>query len=96
MRVINRRILQDLWEQQPGARLSLQAWFHLTRRADWRSPDDLQAVFPCSSFLTADWVIFDFQAIHCRLVAQVLYRFGLVVLRSGSTSTAGASAERTG
>lgn len=81
MKIINRRILQDYWEEHPGARLPLQAWFHMTRHANWSCPADIRAEFTDASFITRDWVTLPLKSASCRLVMQVSCQHGLVILR---------------
>ena len=81
MKIINRRILTEYWEEHPDARIPLQTWFHMTRHANWSRAVELRAVFPGASFINQNWVIFDLKAVPCQLVACVFFQHGLVYLR---------------
>jgi mRNA interferase HigB len=81
MNIINRRILQDYWGEHPDARLPLQAWFHMTRQANWSCPSDIRAEFPDAGFITQDWLSIPLKSASCRLVMQVSCQHGLVILR---------------
>jgi mRNA interferase HigB len=45
MRVIALKALRLFWEQHPGARQALQAWYHDARAATWRTPGDIKNIY---------------------------------------------------
>jgi len=51
MRIIARRTLRAFWEQHPGARSAIEAWYHDAKRADWRSPSDIKQIYRNASFV---------------------------------------------
>jgi mRNA interferase HigB len=81
MKILNRRILMDYGHEHPDARLYLQAWFHMTRHANWTCPADIRAEFTDAGFITRDWVSLPLKSASCRLVMQVNCPYGLVILR---------------
>ncbi len=88
MRIISRRTLREFWEKHPDAEQPLRAWFHDVRKADWRSPSDIKAVYRNASFLAANRVVFNIKGNTYRLVAAVQYEFRIVFIRFVGTHKA--------
>lgn len=42
MRIISRKTLEEGWEKHPQAKSSLQAWYEHAKKADWKTPSDIQ------------------------------------------------------
>src|SRR5512139_2079025 len=59
MRIIARRTLREFWEKHPAARQALQAWYADVKRADWKSPSELKAIYRNASFLANKRVVFN-------------------------------------
>ncbi|HZY46050.1 MAG TPA: type II toxin-antitoxin system HigB family toxin, partial [Anaerolineae bacterium] len=45
MRIIARRALREFWEKQPDARQALQAWYADVKRAEWKTPAEIKAIY---------------------------------------------------
>lgn len=62
MRVIAKRTLRQFWEsvaQYADAKGPLEAWHAETRKARWRTPQDIKAQFRQASILKNNRVVFN-------------------------------------
>jgi len=83
VRVIARRALRAFWEQ-PGhedAEQPLRAWFAEVRKADWKTPADVTALYRRASILKAGRAVFNIGGNKYRLVVAVKYSAHLVFIR---------------
>jgi len=46
MRIIKRGALEQFWEVHPDARPSLESWYQVGRRANWKTPAEMKQVYP--------------------------------------------------
>lgn len=81
MRIISRKSLREFWEQHPGARQPLQAWYADVKRAEWHSPSDIKNVYRNASFLVDNRVVFNIKGNDYRLIVVVQYAHGMVYIR---------------
>jgi len=81
VRIINRRLLRELWDKHPDATIFLQTWFHDVEHASWSSPADMKEVYRNASFVANNRVVFNIKGNHYRLVAVVVYQYSLVYIR---------------
>lgn len=83
MRVIARRMLREHWDK-PGrgdSEQPLKAWLAEAKKAEWRSPQDIKALYRNASFLGDNRVVFDIAGNKYRLVVHVQYRLGIVLTK---------------
>lgn len=81
MRIISRKALRAFWEKHPYARQPLQAWYADVKRANWKTPGDIQRVYRNASFIANDRVVFNLKGNRYRLIVAVQYPFGIVYIR---------------
>ncbi|MBI5583337.1 MAG: type II toxin-antitoxin system HigB family toxin [Deltaproteobacteria bacterium] len=81
MRIISRKRLREFWEHHPDVRQPLQAWHQDTKRAVWKSPSDIKAVYRNASFVGKNRVVFNLKGNDYRLVAAIHYDHGIVFIR---------------
>ncbi len=81
MRVIARRTLREFWEKHPDARQALQAWYADVKRADWKSPAEIKAIYRNASFVANNRVVFNVKGNQYRLIVAVQYQHGIVYIR---------------
>jgi mRNA interferase HigB len=67
-------------KKHPDAAASLDTWYRLTRRADWRSFVDVRAVFPNADRVGGRYV-FDIAHNRYRLIAEINFTYRSVFLR---------------
>jgi mRNA interferase HigB len=84
MRIIAVSTLKAFWEQNPSymdAKAPLDAWYRLTRKADWASPMDVKGDFKSASILQDGRVVFNIAGNKYRLVVKIHYRRRIVYIR---------------
>ncbi|MET0644601.1 MAG: type II toxin-antitoxin system HigB family toxin [Candidatus Binatia bacterium] len=81
MRVISVKTLKSFWEKHPDAESPLRAWYTEARRANWRSPQDIKAVYPTASILRNNRIVFNVKGNTYRLTVAVKYEFQVVYIR---------------
>jgi len=81
MRVIAKKTIRDYWEQEPGAKASLEAWYAEAKHADWKTPSDVKAKYGSASILKNSRVVFNIGGNTYRLVTWINYPFGIVYIR---------------
>jgi len=74
-------VLRAFWEKHPDARQPLQAWYADVKRANWKTPGDIQRVYRNASFIANDRVVFNIKGNRYRLIVAVQYPFGIVYIR---------------
>lgn len=80
MRVISRKKLRDAAERHRDLASSLDAWYRLTRKARWRSLDDVRKTFP-SADPAGRFTVFNIKGNAYRLIAEINYRYGRLYIR---------------
>ena len=81
MRVIALKTLRDFWEQHPDTQSALQAWYHDARRAEWKTPADIKAVYRNASIVGHNRVVFNIKGNQYRLIVAIQYSFSIVYVR---------------
>ncbi|MCY3721755.1 type II toxin-antitoxin system HigB family toxin [Candidatus Poribacteria bacterium] len=88
MRIISRSALRDFWARHPNAEGSLQAWYANVKRAKWRTPSEVKAIYRNASFIGNNRVVFNIKGNAYRLVAAINYQYGIVYVRFVGTHQA--------
>ena len=81
MRIISRKALRDFWGRHPDAEQPLRSWFDDVKRAKWRGPSDLKAVYRNASFVANNRVVFNLNGNNYRLIVAINYAVGIVYIR---------------
>ena len=81
MRIIARKVLREFWAGHPDAEQALQAWYHDVKRARWKRPADVKAVYRTASVVGNNRVVFNIKGNQYRIVVAVQYQFGIVYIR---------------
>jgi mRNA interferase HigB len=81
MRIISRKTLREFWEKHPDVEQALQAWYHDTRKAVWKTPLDIKNVYRNASFVGNNRVVFNIKGNQYRLVVAIQYQYGIVYIR---------------
>lgn len=81
MRIVSRKKLREFWEYHSDAQQPLQAWHDDTKRASWKSPADIKAVYRTASFIGKNRVVFNLKGNAYRLVVAIQYDHGIVFIR---------------
>lgn len=80
MRVVGLPVLDQFKETHADARGPLDAWRREAESANWQTPQDIKQRYRSADFLAANRVIFNIKGNTYRLVVQVRYQNGLVVV----------------
>lgn len=83
MRIIARPALHAFAAKHPEIGRALESWYHLMKRATYRTPNELKGDFPNASFLGDGITIFNIGS--CRLEVHMRYDIGFVFIRSIDT-----------
>ncbi|MGH8475244.1 MAG: type II toxin-antitoxin system HigB family toxin [Methylococcales bacterium] len=73
MRVIAKRTLRQFWERYPDAQGPLEAWHAETRKARWKTPQQVREQFRSASILKGGRVVFNIAGNKYRLVSAIDY-----------------------
>lgn len=81
MRVIALKALREFWERHPDAEQALRAWYHDVKKATWRTPADIKAIYRNASFIANNRVVFNIKGNQYRLVVAIQYQHRAVYIR---------------
>ncbi len=81
MNVVARKTLVAFWRRHPAAEGPLSAWFEIVRGAEWRTPNDVRALFNSADFVGDNRVIFDIGGNKYRIVARISYRYKQMLIK---------------
>ena len=84
MKLLGKKLLHDFKEQHPDARSQIESWEAEVEEARWNTPHDLKKVYPKAS-LVKDHVVFNLGWNRYRLLVQVSYRNGIVLIKKIGT-----------
>ena len=73
MRVIKRGALEQFWQEHPDAKASLESWYAVLRKADWKTPVEMKRVYP-NADLVGRRTVFNIAGNKYRLIARVNYQ----------------------
>jgi mRNA interferase HigB len=72
MRIIKRGALQQFWQIHPDAEASLESWYGVVRKANWRTPAELKQIYRTAD-LVGRRTVFNIAGNKYRLIARVNY-----------------------
>lgn len=81
MRIVGTSRLDDFCVKHPLTRQWVRSWLAECRGATWGTPMDIKARYPSASILQKNLVIFNVKGNDYRLVTQVAYKTGVVVVK---------------
>jgi mRNA interferase HigB len=70
MRIIKRGALAQFWQQHPDAKAGLESWYAVVRKATWKTPAEMKAVYH-NADLVGRRTIFNIAGNKYRLIARV-------------------------
>lgn len=72
MRIIKRGALVAFWSRHSDAQPSLESWYRVVRRASWKTPAEMRAVYS-NADLVGRRTVFNIAGNKYRLIARVNY-----------------------
>jgi mRNA interferase HigB len=88
MRVIAKSPLVKFWERNPNARVSLERWHDLAKKAeDWKTTDDVQKAFSNAKVLNGERVRFEIAGNSYRLIVAFNFRAQIAFVKFIGTHT---------
>lgn len=83
MRIIAFRTLREFFEKPEYAdsEISLRAWYHDSKVAEWRNPNDLRQQYKNASIVGEGRVVFNIKGNSYRLVVAIDYEFQVIFIR---------------
>lgn len=85
MGIISRKRLIEFWEIHPDAEQPLRAWYAETKKANWKTPAEIKAIYRSVSILPHNRVVFSIEGNDYRIVVIVEYAQGKLFI--GFTGT---------
>lgn len=73
MNVISKRTLVQFYEKNPQAKTALEVWHQDTKKATWKTPDDIKKTYSNASFLEDNRVVFNIKGNDYRLIVHIDY-----------------------
>ena len=81
MRIFSRRTLRDYGERHPDSREALDVWYQRASKEVWTNPATIRELWPRSSIVGSNRVIFRIKGNSHRLVVEVNYQQRSVYIR---------------
>ena len=78
--VISRKMLLEAATQHGDLSASLDAWYRIAKRAQWRSLEEIRKVFPSADGV-GKYTVFNIKGNTFRLIAEINYKMGRIYLR---------------
>ena len=72
MRIIKRNTLVQFWQKHADAKASLESWYAVVRRAAWKTPAEMKAVYH-NADLVGRRTVFNIAGNKYRLIARLNY-----------------------
>ena len=81
MRIIARPKLIAFGERFPDAKVQIDVWWAEARRAEWKTPADIKALYRSASILKGERVVFNICGNKYRLILKFDYEKGIGFVR---------------
>ena len=85
MKLLGKKLLHDFKEEYAEARSQIESWEAEVERAQWNTPHDLKKRYPKASLVKDRQVVFNLCWNKYRLLVQVNYRNGIVLIKKVGT-----------
>ena len=80
MHVISRKKLKEAAARHNELGDPLDAWFRITKRAQWRNLEDVRRTFSSADGV-GKWTVFNVKGNRYRLISEINYESGRVYIR---------------
>jgi mRNA interferase HigB len=80
MRIVSRKAIIEATAKNSEWGASLNAWYKITKNADWKSFADVRNSWK-NSDVVGRFVVFNISHNRCRLIATIKYKWRMVYIR---------------
>ncbi len=80
MKLVGIKIAEEFKQKHADSRSQMDAWQAEVRTSTWKVPQDIKMRYPSASFLPKKYVVFNICGNKYRLLAQVSYKSGIVLI----------------
>jgi mRNA interferase HigB len=83
MRIIAFRRLREFWAlgAYSDSEISLRAWYHDAKNADWKNSNELKQQYKNASIIGEGRIVFNIKGNSYRLVVQIDYEYQIIFIR---------------
>ena len=81
MKLLGKKLLHDFKEEHADARSQIESWEAEVEGIQWTTPHDLKKRYPRASLVKDQQVVFDLCWNKYRLLVQINYRNGIVLIK---------------
>jgi mRNA interferase HigB len=85
MKLLGKKLLHDFQEAHADARSQIESWEAEVEEIQWSNPHDLKSRYPKASLIKDQYVVFDLCWNKYRLLVQVNYKNGIVLIKKIGT-----------
>ncbi|AVW78060.1 TPA: type II toxin-antitoxin system HigB family toxin [Klebsiella pneumoniae] len=85
MKVLNVEKLHSFSRKHNQAKGALDSWYDEVKRDEWKTSQDIRDRYNSVSFLHDNIVIFNIKGNNYRLVVEVIYQAGIVIIERVGT-----------
>ena len=79
--VISKKILVDYYNKHKETKSQLEAWYHETKNAEWKNPQEIKQKYGSASIIGDKRVVFNIKGNKFRLVTKINYQMKHVYIR---------------
>jgi mRNA interferase HigB len=81
MRIFSKGTLRQFWEQYPDARPSLETWYEVVEKMNFKYPSEITSFFKDADTLKNNRIVFDICENKYRLIVKFEYKYQLAFVR---------------
>ena len=85
MKLLGKKILNDFKQKHADVQSQIESWIAEIEEAEWNTPHDLKSRYPKASLIGNQQVVFDICGNKYRLLVQVSYKNGMVLVKKVGT-----------
>ena len=85
MKLLSKKLLHDFKEKHADARSQIESWEMEFEETLWNTPHDIKERYPKASLVKDRQVIFNLCGNKYRLLVQVAYKTGIVLIKKIGT-----------
>ena len=81
VRIISRKRLRDFAAIHPDAETTLNDWYHVAQRAEWKNLAQVRSLFPHADLVEDGRLVFNMGGNKYRLIVFIHYRFQIIYIK---------------